>query len=70
MATTTGIGVLEGVRASAYPELFSPPFLSCGNSNSPAVDKTVDIPTKSNMYFFRMGFLFYGPLLFYIQYSF
>jgi hypothetical protein len=57
MATTTGIGVFECVRARAYPELISPPFLSWGNNNSPAVKKDVNIPNETIMYFFRMGFL-------------
>jgi hypothetical protein len=48
VATTTGIGVLEGVRANAFPELFSPPFLSWGNNNSPVV-KIIKTPNKINV---------------------
>ena len=70
MATTTGTAVFDGVRASAYPELFCPPFFSCGNSNSPAVKTVVKTNNKINMCFFRMGFLLHAVLSFCTQYSF
>jgi hypothetical protein len=54
IAVTTGTGDLEGVCASAYPEDFSPPFLSCGSSHSPAAEKTVKIPMVVKIYLFRM----------------
>jgi hypothetical protein len=55
MAVTTGTGALKAVFASAYPEVFSPPPLSCGNNSSPAAKNTVIDPIISNIWLFRIG---------------
>jgi hypothetical protein len=64
MAVTTGIGAFAGAFASAYPEVFSPPLLSCGNSSSPAANKTVMDPMISSMLRFRMDTSSYGFVFF------
>ena len=58
-ATATGTAVFEGVRASAYPVLFCPPFFSYGSS-IPALKKVVKTNYKIYMCFFRMGFLLHA----------